>query len=94
MSSASCRSIDNTHVKLYSDSTCTTDWTDTSKLYLAEDVSNEFKIKVESSVPQITSAYVGETTLGNVKACKQYDFEVCGTEIVSVNDTSAWLSYK
>lgn len=40
MSSASCRKTDNTHVKLYSDSTCTTVWTNTTKILWAEDVAN------------------------------------------------------
>lgn len=94
MSSASCRSLDNTHVKLYSDSSCSTTWTDTSKIIFAEDVANEFRIKVIKDTGFVpTSVFVGETTLGLVEGCKNYTFEVCGVEIVSLKDSRSELSY-
>ena len=93
MSSTSCRQIDNTHVKLYTDSSCTTVWTDTTTILWAEDVTNQFRIKVKTSVSQKQSVWVGETTLGLIKGCKQFTYEVCGTETLSLKDPTSWLSF-
>jgi hypothetical protein len=88
MSSDSCRQIDSDHVKLYKDSECTELWTDNSKIVWQEPLANEFVMKVVKSRSSLQiNAYVGETTLGLVKGCRHYQFEICGLETVSLKMT-------
>ena len=68
-----CRSYDLAHVKLYQDAAMTTEYTDTTLVELEINLSNEIRLKVynDQAWTSILIVYLGETTIGGVKASKE-----------------------
>ena len=95
LSSPDCRSVDLSHLQLFTDTTFTTEWSDTSLLELLESPSDVFPINVynDQNHESTYTLYLRETTLGGKYGYLQLNIEVCGNEEVNLIKEGDFLDY-
>ena len=95
LSSSECRSLDLFQLQLFTDTTFTTEWSDTSKLEFLESPSGVFPINVynDQSHESTYTLYLRETTLGGKYGYLKLNIEVCGNEEVTLVTEGDFLDY-